>query len=61
MGDRLYEQGMQSKHARACAAREAKQRELEKDDCTFAPVLSSTSLALVARLGLGSGSGSGLG
>ena len=47
-GDRLYEQGMQAKHARASAARQAKQRELENDDCTFAPTLSSTSLALVA-------------
>ena len=48
MGDRLYEQGMQAKHARASAARQAKQRELDNDDCTFAPTLSSTSLALVA-------------
>ena len=47
-GDRLYEQGMQAKHARASAARQAKQRELDNDDCTFAPTLSSTSLALVA-------------
>ena len=39
---------MQSKHARASAARQAKQRELDNDDCTFAPTLSSTSLALVA-------------
>jgi hypothetical protein len=48
VGDRLYEQGMQAKHARASATREAKQRELDNDDCTFAPTLSSTSLALVA-------------
>ena len=47
VSDRLYKQGMHAKRARAAAARQAEERELDNPDLTFAPTLSSTSLALV--------------